>query len=55
MSKPRWSVWYFHNGMWNRDSVFHSKKAAADYAGRVFGTSCHWEIRRNRMKAEAKK
>lgn len=40
---PRWAIYYFHNARWHKDSAFFSKKAAADYAGRVFGTYYRWK------------
>ena len=44
--RPSWKVLYYWNARWNSDSIFFSKRAAADYAGRVFGQDCHWKIRR---------
>lgn len=42
--KPRWTVYYFYDAGWHKDTNFFSKRAAADYAGRVFGTQCRWKI-----------
>jgi hypothetical protein len=50
--KPRWVVYYFGNAKWNKDSDFFSARAAADYAGRVFGTSFRWKIERRRVKQQ---